>query len=306
MSVGLNVGLNWLVVRLVFFSFSFIGQSFVSLQPSLQPSSPNPHLPALTPARRLFIHGGIFGWKGLGFIGSPIATSVSQILLVLALYGYVSKRRVLARIWPGWRRECISKRRSAIFLKQALPLMVGQAVEEWQIQVITGFAGRLGKTQIATHNALLELFFWLSAGMFGILQGTSVRCAFHLGNADVEGAKRVSRVALASALGLGLIVASVLIGARNYIGYIYSHDHAVVKETGKISWVVGVSYDLLSCAFLETMGIAYAPQTNPPPRPKKKSSMWRWPFCRRRRGPTTWPWPFSLVRGSFPCHSLIC
>ena len=60
-------------------------------------------------------------------------------------------------------------------LEQALPLAVGGAFEEWQVQVITFFAGSLGAAAVATHNGLLNVFLTISSINYGIMNATTVR-----------------------------------------------------------------------------------------------------------------------------------
>eukprot|EP00051_Salpingoeca_urceolata_P011214 m.138527 g.138527 ORF g.138527 m.138527 type:complete len:418 (-) comp17033_c0_seq4:188-1441(-) len=200
--VGINVGLNWLLVR------------------------------------------GVGAWGGLGFRGSPIATALSQtgVLLVSAVVTWQRHQQC----WPGLHWSNITRQRVVEFLKQGGSLAIGQCVEEWQIQLISGFAGRLGKVPVSAHNAMLETFFVLSCAQFGMFKATSVRIAMHLGKRNTAAAKRVVRISLIGASIVGVVVALVLVLARNDLGYIYSEDKPVVHKVAEISWLCGVGYSLLA------------------------------------------------------------
>ena len=54
---------------------------------------------------------------GLGFIGSPIATSTSRILIPFMLWGYVYYKGLHKKTWFGWSREMFSWQRIKTYLK---------------------------------------------------------------------------------------------------------------------------------------------------------------------------------------------
>lgn len=122
---------------------------------------------------QLFIHGA-FGWGGLGFIGSPIATATTRVLLLVMLGSYAfCLKRYEHPTWSGWSRGCLVKSRWHSFVvTQALPQMISAALEEWQLQVIAFLAARLGEVQIATHNSVINLFYVLTSMMYGMISAT--------------------------------------------------------------------------------------------------------------------------------------
>jgi hypothetical protein len=56
--------------------------------------------------------------------------------------------------------------------KQVVPRAIGITLEEGQLEVVAFFAASLGTAQIATHNALLNIFFVITSAMYGLTKAT--------------------------------------------------------------------------------------------------------------------------------------
>ena len=180
----------------------------------------------------VLVHGA-GGWSGLGFIGSPLATSLTTwarvvLLLVYTLWGAGTPQHRRCREILKTSLLCVHAETATAspiaaeeqrplltppqtvnlsvatnepsdalmhrgqqpltgvrlwssalvkeyVLDQALPLALGGAFEEWQVQVITFFAGSLGAAAVATHNGLLNVFMTISSINYGIMSATTVR-----------------------------------------------------------------------------------------------------------------------------------
>ena len=199
------------------------------------------------------------GWEGLGFKGSPIATAISRWGMFLTYLIYtVPWRRLHAATWQGWtlhRRGALHPVRVRQYLlQQCLPSAIGICLEEWQLQVIAIFATRLGTAQIATHNATLEVFFFVTALMFGLVAAVQIRIGFYLGASNAPAAKQVGRLGLRVSAVIGVVVGGVFVLARAQIGEIYSSDPEILHEAERISVLVGAAYFALS-VFYTSMAI---------------------------------------------------
>ena len=97
---------------------------------------------------QLLIYGvdySLFGGKihiqfdGLGFIGSPLATTCSLTfqLLLFSVYAVWYKRYpTKAGAWGGFQCSSFSMERIVNFFKVIGPMMIGDATENWSYQVI--------------------------------------------------------------------------------------------------------------------------------------------------------------------------
>ena len=60
---------------------------------------------------------------------------------------------------------------------------------------------------MATHNAIFQVFWFLSSFMWSVTNATRVRIGHHLGAGDVRRAKLVMRLAVVVGGGVGTVVA---------------------------------------------------------------------------------------------------
>ncbi len=198
-------------------------------------------------------------WAGLGFIGSPIATTISRVFILAAYLTYmVLWKRLHRKTWPefgwSWTQALRRDRVRAFLVQQALPLSIAACLEEWQLQVIAVFAARLGPIELTTHTSTLEVFMLLTALMFGLTSATSVRIGRHLGARRPDAAKQVSRITGSVALCLAAATATGLALLRSEVGHIYSNDPRVWAAAESIMVIVAVSYVALS-VFYTSMSV---------------------------------------------------
>jgi len=191
------------------------------------------------------------GWGGLGFKGSPIATTIARWMMLLCyiLYCFVY-RKYHTPTFHGWslnRREALHPARIREYLfVQALPSAVAISLEEWQLEIIAIFATKLGATQIATHNSTLELFFFLTSFMFGLITAVQIRIGNYLGSGNAAAAKQVAKIGLQVSVAIGLVIGTLFMSCRVYVGRIYSSDPQIWQQASEISIVVGACYAALS------------------------------------------------------------
>jgi len=131
----------------------------------------------------------------------------------------------------------------------AMPLMLSALLEECMFVCISGFAAKLGSTQIATHNAMLNIFMVITSAMYGLSNAVTIRIGHHLGHGDAGAARLCAILMLMVAVSLGFVLGAVFVLARNEVGHIFSNDPAVWHWTSQLSILVGVCYVLLTLFF---------------------------------------------------------
>jgi Na+-driven multidrug efflux pump len=123
-------------------------------------------------------------------------------------------------------------------------------LEDLQISVTTTFASRIhGNAPMATHNALLSIFEWLTAGSYGLVNATIVRIGNHLGANRPAKARLVSQICMSVAFSFGIVVAAVLFFSRHVLSRFFSDDPEVAKLTAPIVSLLAGCYVLLSFFF---------------------------------------------------------
>ena len=189
---------------------------------------------------------------GLGFIGSPIASSISSgasALLILA-FTACSSSTAARRGWSGWSREALDPVRLYAFLSMALPSGLGNLLEDGQLQVMAFLAGRLGTAEIATHSAFVSFFVVCSCLLLGAVKATTIRIGHHLGARNIAAAKFVARLDLMVSLSLSVTVGIIILAVRSDIGKIFSNDAEVWALAATIAVPVGLGYIALALFYV--------------------------------------------------------
>lgn len=108
--------------------------------------------------------GGVGGW---GFVGSPLATATTRTLGAVAYWGYTCVFHGMHKhTWHGWSRDAFKgKNLREMLLKNVLPMYVGRALEEWQLQTVSFLAASLGYVAMATNSLLFNIFFFMTSGV---------------------------------------------------------------------------------------------------------------------------------------------
>lgn len=188
------------------------------------------------------------GQGGLGFKGSPIATSLTAWVsaIVLAVWMFWPGGGRYQWDWHDFKRETLNRHRIRVFLAQALPTGIGNFVEDFQLVLMAFLATQLGEADVATHNAFLQLFFCLTALLYGASKATQIRVGHALGAQNIPAAQLTSMLNLifmaVVAVGVGVLMMSL----RNQLGAIFSDDPNVASLAAIIAIPVGIGYCLIS------------------------------------------------------------
>lgn len=197
------------------------------------------------------------GWRGLGFVGSPLATSLTAAVAPVALGVWAARAGHLrAAGWRGWApAAAAAPARVRAFLALAGPVAVGNLVEDAQLQVVAALAARLpdaggAGAPLATHAAFMNLFLALSCLLYGAVKATTIRVGHHLGAGDVGAARLVVALDLAVSGVLAAAVGGGILAARPVLGELFSPDPEVHALAASIALPVGVGYVLISLFFV--------------------------------------------------------
>ena len=207
----------------------------------------------------VFVNAGlnyllIFGieghFSGLGFIGSPIATSITKILRGLCLIYYcISVRSLHVDCWGGWDRSSISKIRLKRFFAQAIPAALVGLVEQAQFVFITIMISTIGEAELAAHSGMLNIFSLMSSAMYGLTDAGASTVGLLLGAGRNDLAKSASYVLLKLMFVMAVFVAILFISTHSIIGRIFSNDYEVIELSSSLALILSISYCLLSITF---------------------------------------------------------
>lgn len=148
----------------------------------------------------LFVFGGPFRTRGLGFIGAAISLSVSRTMqsVVYFCYMFLYKKHHL-NTWPGLKWEIHTWARTSEFLRQSIPNIGTLLFQSAASQATTLLLGRLGEVPIAASSALSTVTLpW--SGTVSATSGmiSSIRVGYHLGRGKARAARKSSMLVLYS------------------------------------------------------------------------------------------------------------
>ncbi|CAO3613854.1 unnamed protein product [Cunninghamella blakesleeana] len=166
----------------------------------------------------LFIHQ-----FGLGFIGAPLATSVSYWLMFLLLSSYIVVLGHGKTAFCGqWKKECLND--WGTFLKLAY-FGVITVITEWiAFEVASLASSYLGSTDLAAQSILITL----SSSTYALPFGLSVAVANRVGNALGEANGQKAKYATIASLGFGIILSimnsTVILLFKDKVAYLFTTE----------------------------------------------------------------------------------
>jgi len=187
--------------------------------------------------------------SGLGFIGAPIATTFSRLILLVSLYCFrvlgisqniaeVQDEQTLnitedtndGKLTSGFDLSGIKR-----FLGIALPGGIMQSMEGWFFNITVVLAGFLGEIVLSAHQIMLNViaFTYLSVP-FSVSITASIRVGNLLGANFPFHASSATAVCIILATGFMVFSGTAVILARSQVGLIFTSDKDVLKICEKI------------------------------------------------------------------------
>lgn len=177
---------------------------------------------------QFYIYGG-FGWQGLGFIGSPLATVSSTCLQLTLFLSYtVVWKGYHKPYWGGWTRECLRRDRVNVFLNLAIPMGASSVVDWASAAVASAFSGFLGPNIAASQAVLGGVFGVTNSAVSGFSTSTQIRMSRYLGKGNAFAAKRVLYLGASIVLGGAVCMLVVVTLLRNHVFTVWSNDPVIL------------------------------------------------------------------------------
>lgn len=175
----------------------------------------------------------------LGFVGAPIAISISYwitALLMLAYAVFVDGKRC----WNGF---CVSEVFSgwSPILKLALPGIVMVEAEYLAFEVLTILAAAFGTEALAAQAIAANIGTLAYQLPFAISVALSTRIGNLIGKGHVDGAKEVSVLAVYVAFGMSMVNFSWVYLGRGLISRVFTKDDEVLAISEYIMKFVAVN-----------------------------------------------------------------
>ncbi|CAK4694010.1 hypothetical protein LEN26_013351 [Aphanomyces euteiches] len=178
---------------------------------------------------QVFIYGA-WGWKGFGFVGSPLATVTSTYLqLFLFLLYAVGWKKLHVHYWGGWTWDCIKRERIQLFLTLAVPMGMSSVVDWSSAAVASAFSGFLGPQIAAAMSVLNGIYGVANATVSGFSISTQIRMSRYLGQGSPTAAKRVLMLGAQIVMASASVLIAFVVWGRHALFHVWTDDPTILE-----------------------------------------------------------------------------
>jgi MATE family multidrug resistance protein len=181
---------------------------------------------------------GKLGAPAMGVAGSALATSISRVVMFVALFllAWKALRPYLHRLDPvslEWRPQWR-------MLMLGLPIGFQQLLEYSAFAAVGFLMGTLGATEVAGHQIALNLAALTFMVPLGVSAAAAVRVGHAIGAADFARSRRAARVSYALGVGFMSLTALLFLTLPGALARLYSSDAGVIAIAVALIPVAGV------------------------------------------------------------------
>ena len=187
----------------------------------------------------LFIYGN-WGCPELGATGAGIGSLIARIGMPICFVVVMFLRHE----WKDYLLAVRLRNFQASVLKQlsriGFPIGVQTLMETIAFTAAFVFIGWISKEALAAHqiaNQICDMTFMV---ILGIGSATTIRVSHQLGANNLEGVRMASNASIHLVLLINAIGAAVMIGFRNYIPLLFTHDQEVIVIASQLVVLAGV------------------------------------------------------------------
>lgn len=202
---------------------------------------------------------GHLGLPALGLEGAALATALSRLTCFGFLLALVLRFDLLAGAWAPWSRRALAPRGLLEILRLGVPVGVQVSLEAWAFSSAALLAGRLGSEALAAHTIVLNMAALSFMMPLGVGLAAVTRVGNLIGARRPDDAQRAAWVALALGGGVMAASASIFLGFRHELPWVYTSDLAVAAlATGILpiaaAFQIFDGVQVVACGVLRGMG----------------------------------------------------
>ncbi|XP_034044601.1 multidrug and toxin extrusion protein 1-like [Thalassophryne amazonica] len=176
-------------------------------------------------------------YLNIGFVGSAAASAISQYCLAAVLCMYICWRRLHKTTWGGWSLDCLQE--WGLFIKMAIPSMLMSCLGWWMFEVGGFLASLISESELGAQSISFQLSVIAYMSPVGFSAAASVRVGSALGAGNIEQAKLSSKVPIICASMIASVVGTILIIAKNVIGYIFTTEKDIIQKVAEVMFLFG-------------------------------------------------------------------
>jgi MATE family multidrug resistance protein len=187
----------------------------------------------------IFVYGH-WGMPALGTVGAAYATLAARVCLMLSLAVVIVRREHGRRgLFDVPIRPDVGRMWQLVRL--GVPAALQITLEVGVFTTAAALAARISPVALAANQIVLGIASFVFMVPYGLSSAAAVRVGQAVGRGDLPGARRAGWAAIALALAAAFTIAGILVGAREPLLRIFSHDPSVLA--------VGATLLLLCAAF---------------------------------------------------------
>lgn len=170
------------------------------------------------------------GWKGFGFIGAPMAGSLTWLAQPIFLWLYVMYTGDHLQSWSGCNpREAFRIANILNFLKLGVPASMMLAMEVVGFEIATLFVGSFKEVAAVKAHAIgFNLTTMVFIVPIGLAIGSTTRVGNRLGSGDPDGARFSAKIGAAIVLIFLIFISFVLIAFKALIPRLYTDSKEII------------------------------------------------------------------------------
>ena len=183
---------------------------------------------------------GHWGVPALGAAGAGLATLIARTLTAICFVVVMFWRKEWRQYFVQINRRMVSVPDIRKYIRIGTPIGLQSFVECFLFTSSFVFIGWISKEALAAHhiaNQMADLTFMLATG---IGAATTIRVSHQLGKGDLEAVKMASHASVHLCLLMNTIGATMMIGLRHYLPYVFTEDEQVVEIAGTLILIAGL------------------------------------------------------------------
>lgn len=171
----------------------------------------------------IFGYGSFEGW---GLTGAGVATGLSRVFMLFALFFLIRRGRLQVGAWTGWSRKAWSGSGLEEVLRHGLATMMHLGLEIWAFNAATAMAGKLTNNAasagiLASHQIVMNIASLTFMVPMGVSFAVATRVGNLVGRREYGRAQHAASVAMKMGAGSMAICGVVLFLARFQIPLLY-------------------------------------------------------------------------------------
>lgn len=207
---------------------------------------------------------GIFGWSGMGVVGSAYATTLARLAMVLILaFVVISGERARPSGFHdvSWRPDAVRMWR---VVRLGTPAAAQLVLEVGVFAAVSALAARISPEALAANQIVLNIATVFFMVPLGLSSAAAVRVGQSVGRGDHDGARRAGWTALLLAASGAVLTAGLLLGVPGWLLGIFTTDASVLALGGTLLVVCAVfqpfdGVQVVSTGVLRGVGDTHTP-----------------------------------------------